>query len=86
MTVSVVMVFTACGPGWCGGSNNEKQNQHAMRYMTKKDITEEEALTVKYRKFDADGNHLYDSLSHEQMQAILKMIYAGKLQIIEPED
>lgn len=54
--------------------------------MTKKNaMTEEEALEAKYRKFDADGNRVYDSLSYNQMQGLLKTIYAGKLEVIGPD-
>ena len=52
--------------------------------MSKKEMTEEEALAAKYRKFDEDGNRVYDGLSYEQMQALLKTIYAGKLEVIGP--
>ena len=53
--------------------------------MAKKDLTEEEALAAKYRKFDDQGNRIYDSLSYEQMQGLLKTIYAGKLEVIGPD-
>lgn len=52
--------------------------------MTKKDLTDEEALAAKYRKFDEHGNRIHDSLSYEQMQGLLKTIYAGKLEVISP--
>lgn len=52
--------------------------------MSKKETTEEEKLGAKYRKFDADGNRVYDSLSYDQMQGLLKTIYARKLEIIGP--
>lgn len=53
--------------------------------MTKKDMTEEEALDAKYRKFDENGNRIHDSLSYQQMQGLLKMIYSGKLEVIGPD-
>ena len=54
--------------------------------MTKKKaMTEEEALAAKYRKFDADGNRVYDSLSYDQMQGLLKTIYSGGLEVIGPD-
>lgn len=53
--------------------------------MSKKEMTEEEALAAKYRKFDDQGNRIYDSLSYEQMQGLLKTIYAGKLEVIGPD-
>lgn len=53
--------------------------------MTRKDMTEEEALAAKYRNFDDDGNRIYDSLSYDQMQGILKTIYSGKLEVIGPD-
>ena len=48
-------------------------------------MTEEEKLAAKYRKFDEHGNRTHDSLSYEQMQGILKTIYAGQLEIIGPD-
>lgn len=48
-------------------------------------MTEEERLEAKYRKFDEHGNRIYDSLSYEQMQGLLKTIYAGKLEVIGPD-
>ena len=53
--------------------------------MSKKEMTEEETLAAKYRKFDDQGNRIYDSLSYEQMQGLLKTIYAGKLEVIGPD-
>lgn len=53
--------------------------------MSKKDLTEEEALAAKYRKFDDQGNRIHDSLSYEQMQGLLKTIYSGKLEVIAPD-
>lgn len=53
--------------------------------MTKKEMTEEEKLAAKYRKFDDQGNRIYDSLSYEQMQGLLKTIYAGKLEVMGPD-
>lgn len=53
--------------------------------MSKKEMTEEEALAAKYRKFDDQGNRIYDSLSYEQMTGLLKTIYAGKLEVIGPD-
>ncbi len=54
--------------------------------MTKKNaMREDEALAAKYRKFDEHGNRIYDSLSYDQMQALLETIYAGKLEIIGPD-
>jgi hypothetical protein len=53
--------------------------------MSKKEMTEEEALAAKYRKFDEHGNRIYDSLSYEQMHGLLKTIYSGKLEVIGPD-
>lgn len=53
--------------------------------MSKKEMTEEEALAAKYRKFDEHGNRIHDSLSYQQMQGLLKTIYAGKLEVIGPD-
>ena len=53
--------------------------------MSKKEMTEEESLAAKYRKFDDNGNRIYDSLSYEQMQGLLKAMYAGKLEVIGPD-
>jgi hypothetical protein len=53
--------------------------------MTEKAMTEQEALAAKYRKFDEHGNSIYDSLSYEQMQGLLKTIYAGKLEVMGPD-
>lgn len=50
-----------------------------------KKVTEEEALAAKYRKFDDQGGRIHDSLSYEQMQAILKKMYSGELQVIGPD-
>jgi len=47
--------------------------------------TEEERLKTKYRQFDEHGNRIHDSLSYEQMQAILKRMYSGELQVIGPD-
>lgn len=53
--------------------------------MTKKDLTDEEALAAKYRKFDEQGKRIHDSLSYDQMQGLLKTIYSGKLEVIGPD-
>lgn len=53
--------------------------------MTKKETTEKEKLEAKYRKFDEQGKRIHDSLSYEQMQGLLKTIYAGKLEVIGPD-
>ena len=54
--------------------------------MTKTNaMREEEALAAKYRKFDEHGNRIYDSLSYQQMQGILKAIYSGGLEVIGPD-
>ena len=53
--------------------------------MTKKEMSEEEKLEAKYRKFDEHGNRIHDSLSYDQMQALLQTIYAGTLEVIGPD-
>ena len=53
--------------------------------MSKKEMTEEEKLEAKYRKLDEQGRRIHDSLSYEQMQALLQTIYAGKLEVIGPD-
>ena len=53
--------------------------------MPKKDLTEEEKLEAKYRKFDEQGRRIHDSLSYEQMTGLLKTIYSGKLEVIGPD-
>lgn len=53
--------------------------------MTKKEMTEEESLAAKYRKFDENGNRIYDSLSYDQMQGLLKTMHSGKLEVIGPD-
>lgn len=50
--------------------------------MTKKEMNEEESLAAKYRKFDDSGNRIYDSLSYEQMQGVLKAMHSGKVEVI----
>lgn len=53
--------------------------------MSKKEMTEEESLAAKYRKFDDNGNRIYDSLSYEQMQGVLKTMHSGKVEVIGPD-
>lgn len=50
-----------------------------------KKVTEEERLKTKYRQFDENGNRIHDSLSYQQMQGLLKRVYAGELQVIGPD-
>lgn len=52
--------------------------------MTKKEITEEEALAAKYRKFDDDGNRIFDGPSLEEHQALLGLMKSGKIKIEAP--
>lgn len=52
--------------------------------MTKKEITEEEALAAKYRKFDEHGNRIYDGPTYEQHQAMLGFVKSGKIKIEAP--
>ena len=52
--------------------------------MTEKDMTEEEALAAKYRKFDDQGNRIYDCPSLEQHQAMLGLMKSGKIKIEAP--
>ncbi|WP_430465622.1 hypothetical protein [Tabrizicola sp.] len=48
-------------------------------------MTEEESLAAKYRKFNDNGKRVYDSLSYEQMQGVLKAMHSGKLEVIGPD-
>ena len=52
--------------------------------MTKKEMTEEESLAAKYRKFDENGKRIYDGLTLEQHQLLVRAIRSGALKVDAP--
>lgn len=54
------------------------------RIMSKKEMTEEEALAAKYRKFDDDGKRIYDGPTLEQHQLLVLAIKSGALKVEAP--
>lgn len=52
--------------------------------MTKKEMTEEESLAAKYRKFDDNGNRIYDGPTLEQHQVLIRAIKSAALKVEAP--
>jgi hypothetical protein len=52
--------------------------------MTKKDMTEEEALAAKYRQFDENGIRTYDGPTLAEHKAMLGLLKSGKIKIEAP--
>ena len=52
--------------------------------MNKKEMSEEESLAAKYRKFDDDGNRIYDGPTFEEHQLLVRAIKSGALKVEAP--
>lgn len=47
-------------------------------------MTEEKALAAKYRKFDDNGNRIYDGPTLEQRQLLVRAIKSGAWKLEAP--